>query len=94
MTLQFSPEERAYIVNNSETDLLLTEVGLRLVDQYQESDGLVFIDVSQGDYEEFVAALRDEFLWKSRRLSDPRVLIQLARRFLKDFESLEPKNFC
>ena len=94
MTLQFSHEERAYIVDNSETDLLLTEVGLRLVDQCRESDGLVFIDVSQSEYEQFVADLRDEFLWKSRRLSDPRVLINLAGRFLKDFGSLESGDFC
>jgi hypothetical protein len=94
MTVHFSHEERDYIVENAETDLLLTEVGLRLVDRYRESDGLLFIDVSQSDYEQFIDDLREEFLWKSRRLSDPRVLINLARRLLEDFESLEPMNFC
>jgi hypothetical protein len=93
MTLQFSHEERDYIVDNSETNLVLTELGLRLVDRYSESQGLVVIDVPQSEYQEFLAVLRDEFLWKIRRLSDPRMLTNLTRRFLKDFESLEPKNF-
>jgi hypothetical protein len=93
MTLQFSHEERDYIVDNSETNLVLTELGLRLVDRYSESQGLEVIDVPQSEYQEFLAVLRDEFLWKIRRLSDPRMLTNLTRRFLKDFESLEPKNF-
>jgi hypothetical protein len=94
MRVEFSREERDYIVDNAETDLMLTEVGLRLVDRYKESDELLFIDVPHSDYEQFIADLREEFLWKSRRLRDPRILINLVRRLLQDFESLEPMNFC
>ena len=94
MTLRFSQEELDYIVENAETDLLLTEAGLRLVDRYRKSDSFLSVEVSQSDYEQFIADLREEFLWKSRRLSDPRILINLARRHLQDFESLEPMNFC
>ena len=52
----------------------------------------MFIDVPHSDYEQFIADLREEFLWKSRRLRDPRILINLVRRLLQDFESLEPMN--
>ena len=93
MTLQFSHDERAYIVDNCETDLLLTEAGLKLVDNYIKSDELVCIEVSENDHDRLIRELRDEFLWKSQRLGDPRILIQLARRFLQDFESLEPTKF-
>ena len=92
-SLRFSLEERAYIVSNSETDLVLTELGIRLVSRYTESNGIVSIEASQSEYEHFIAVLRDEFIWKSRRLSDPSVLFNLARRFLPDFDSIEPMNF-
>ncbi len=93
MTLQFSAEERGFIVDDFQTDLLLTQAGLKLVERYAEKDGFVVVDVSEDEHEEFIAELREEFIWKSRRISNGRVLVALARRLLPDFESLEPLEF-
>ena len=51
------------------------------------------VEVGQCDYENFIDDLREEFIWKSQRLSDPNVLVNLARRFLPDFDSIEPIDF-
>lgn len=90
MTLQLSHEEHAYIVDNHETDMMFTEVGMRLLDEPRIEGGSVIIEVSQTDCEEFLNEVREEFLWKSLRLRNPQILIGLARRLLSDFESLEP----
>lgn len=88
--MQLSHEEHAYIVDNHETDMMFTEVGMRLLDEPRIEGGSVIIEVSQTDCEEFLNEVREEFLWKSLRLRNPQILIGLARRLLSDFESLEP----
>ena len=94
MTLQLSHEEHAYILDNPETDLMLTELGMKLIETPRENGESVVIDGSQSDYEEFLIELREEFIWKSRRLKNPQILVHLAQRLLPDFESLEPIDFC
>jgi len=46
MILQFTERERNYIVNSEETNLLLTEVGMRLVDKLSAHDGLMCIEAT------------------------------------------------
>ena len=93
MKLHLSAKEHAYIVDNSETDLALTALGMALIEKPRTTDGETVIEASQTDYEEFLSEVREEFIWKSRRLSNPQSLIDLARRLLPDFESLEPMGF-
>ena len=93
MTLRFSKEEQHFIVNEVQTDLLLTSVGMKLIEERPDEDGLVAVTVSQSELEEFVCELREEFVWKSRRITGARVLVDLARRLLPDFESLQPLEF-
>ncbi|MBX3745564.1 MAG: hypothetical protein KF833_09675 [Verrucomicrobiae bacterium] len=93
LPLRFSGEERRFIVDNLETDLVLTTAGLKLVDGYSKEDGFAVIGVSQSEYEEFVADLREEYLWKATRISNAACLVALAKRFLPDFASLEPMEF-
>lgn len=93
MRLELSHEEHAYIVDNSETDLVLTEFGMKLIEIPRDEGDCVVIDGSWIDYEEFLNEVREEFIWKSQRLKNPRILINLARRLLPDFDAIEPLYF-
>ena len=94
MTLRFSQDEQRFIVNELQTDLLLTRAGIKLVEEHPAADGFVVVAVSQSEHAEFISELREEFVWKSRRITNASVLVALARRLLPDFESLEPLEFC
>lgn len=93
MTLRFSKEEQHFIVNDVQTDLLLTSVGMKLVEEHPDEDGFVVVTISQNELEEFACELREEFVWKSRRITGARILVDLARRLLPDFDSLQPLEF-
>ena len=94
MTLRFSQDEQRFIVDDLQTDLLLTRAGIKLVEEHPAADGFVVVAVSQSEHAEFISELREEFVWKSRRITNASVLVALARRLLPDFESLEPLEFC
>jgi len=94
MTLRFSQDEQRFIVDELQTDLLLTRAGIKLVEEHPAADGFVVVAVSQSEHAEFISELREEFVCKSRRITNASVLVALARRLLPDFESLEPLEFC
>ncbi|MSU35748.1 MAG: hypothetical protein EXS36_11715 [Pedosphaera sp.] len=94
MTLRFSQDKQRFVVDELQTDLLLTRVGIKLVEEHPAADGSVVVVVSQSEHAEFISELREEFLCKSRRIANARVLVALARRLLPDFESLERLEFC
>jgi hypothetical protein len=93
MKIIFSKAESKYIVENSETDLALTSIGLYLIDAINKSSEDVHVETSPEDYEEFLSALRHDFVWKVSRLPDPTYLTNLAQRLLPDFRSLTPIEF-
>ena len=93
MTLRFSQDEQRFIVDELQTNLLLTQAGIKLVEEHPAADGFVVVAVSQSEHAEFISELREEFVWKSRRITNASVLVALARRLLPDFESLEPLEF-
>ncbi len=93
MKIIFSRAESKYIVENSETDLMLTSIGMDLVAAIGRTSEDVHVDASQTDYEEFLESLRDDYVWKIKRLPDPTYLTNLARRHLPDFQSLTPMEF-
>ena len=94
MTLRFSQDEQRFIVDDLQTDLLLTRAGIKLVEEHPAADGFVVVAVSQSEHAEFISKLREEFVCKSRRITNASVLVTLARRLLPDFEKLEPLRFC
>jgi hypothetical protein len=93
MKIIFSRAESKYIVENSETDLMLTSIGMELIVALERTSEDLHVDASQADYEEFLESLRDDYVWKIRRLPDPTSLTNLARRLLPDFPSLTPMEF-
>ena len=88
MQIQFKEVERNYIVDNPETDLLLTEVGMRLVERFSESGRAVSVEATETEIQQFLAELREEFVWKINRVAQPTILRGLARRLLPDYEDL------
>jgi hypothetical protein len=88
MRIEFKEEERNYIVDNPETDLLLTEVGMRLVDRFSASGGVISVEASETEVQEFLAELRAEFIRKIYRVTQPAILTGLARRLLPDHEDM------
>ncbi len=93
MKIIFSRAECEYIVEQSETDLMLTGVGMKLIEALEKSSDEVHVNASKEDYKEFLGCLRDDFIWKVKRLPDPTHLTGLATRLLPDFRSLTPINF-
>jgi hypothetical protein len=94
MTLVFTEEERDYIVNNYETDLVLTEVGMSLVERFTRSKSDISIKVSDADIQAFLAELKEEYRCKVKRISRPDVLTGLVQRFLPDFAAIETEKYC
>ena len=85
MRIEFKEEERNYIVNNPETDLLLTEVGMSLVDKGGGIGGVISVEATETETQRFLDELRDEFIQKINRVVHPSVLRGLARRLLPDY---------
>ncbi len=86
-------EECDYIVDDFETDLLLTEVGMRLVERFSVGGGSVSVETTETEIEKFLAELREEFVWKIDRVAQPSILRGLARRLLPDYQELTPLTF-
>lgn len=82
MRIHFNEEERNYIVDNPETDLLLTAVGMRLVDGSKASSAGISVEASEAESQEFIEELREEFARKIQRVTQPSILRGLARRLL------------
>jgi len=94
MALIFTEEERDYIVNNHETDLVLTEVGISLIERFTRTDTGISINATDADIADFFAELREEYRCKINRISSPYILTGLARRLLSDFEAIEIEEYC
>ena len=92
MKITFSRSECEYIVENPETDLMLTRIGLTLIHALENNSEEIELNVPSTDYEEFLDALREEYEWKVGRLPDPRYMLSLAERLLPNFQSLTPKK--
>ena len=45
MTLRFSQDEQRFIVDDLQTDLLLTRAGIKLVEEHPAADGFVVVAV-------------------------------------------------
>ena len=74
MTLVFTEEERDYIVNNHETDLVLTEVGMQLIEKFTRTETGVSINATEADVVEFFAELKEEYRCKVERIFCPNIL--------------------
>jgi len=85
MRIEFKEEERDYIVNNPETDLLLTEVGMSLVDARSGNGAVISVEATGTETQRFLDELRDEFNRKINRVVHPSLLRGLARRLLPDY---------
>ncbi len=94
MKITFSRAECEYVAQNPETDLVLTRVGLVLIEARDGNCEQIEIDSSDADYQEFLEVLRDDYIWKVARLPDPARLTSMAQRLLPDFESLTPKKWA
>ena len=88
MRIEFKEEERNYIIDNPETDLLLTEVGMNLVDGFGVSGGVVLVEATETDIQRFLDELRNEFIRKINRVARPSILRGLARRLLPDYDDI------
>jgi len=92
MRIEFKEEERNYIVDNPETDLLLTEVGMSLVDKCGGSGGVISVEATETEIQRFLDELRDEFIRKINWVVYPSVLRGLARRLLPDYTHITPQT--
>jgi hypothetical protein len=93
MEIIFTKAERDYIVLNQSSDLVLTSIGMNLVERSKQIGGAYSLDAGTEDYSEFIENLRDEFIWKIRRISNPQPLNSMAKKFLDDYHSLQPMRF-
>ena len=94
MTLVFTEEERDYIVNNHETDLVLTEVGMSLIERFTRTDSGISINASEENAAAFFAELREEYRHKVERSSRPDLLAGLAKKMLPDFATIKTEKYC
>ena len=94
MEIYFTIDERDYVVKNESSDLMLTSIGMKLIERVKPEDNKYSFEVGNEEFDGFLEILRDEYIWKINRTSDPRPLKSIAMRFLDDFNSLEPINFC
>jgi hypothetical protein len=86
--IEFSEDERNYIVQNPETDLLLTNLGMSLVEGFSASGGVVSVEATDTEIQKFLEELKDEFLRKINRVTQPAILRGLARRLLPDCDNI------
>jgi hypothetical protein len=85
MRIEFKEEERNYIVDNPETDLLLTGVGMSLVDRFAVSGEVISVEATETEHQKFLDELKDEFIRKIHRVEQASILEGLARRLLPDY---------
>ena len=89
MEITFSKEEMDFIVNDEKTDLLLTSIGLELVELSEINNTKATLKTNKQDYDEFIETLRDDYIWKTNRIQNTLLLSQLAEKFLYDFDKIE-----
>ena len=89
MEITFSKEEMDFIVNDEKTDLLLTSIGLELVELSEINNTKATLKTNKQDYDEFIETLRDDYIWKTNRIQNNLLLSQLAEKFLYDFDKIE-----
>jgi len=94
MTLVFTEEERDYIVNNHETDLMLTEVGMSLIERFTRTGLDISINTSEDNAAAFFAELREEYRCKVERISRPDLLAGLAKKMLPDYATIKTEKYC
>jgi hypothetical protein len=94
MTLVFTEEERDYIVNNHETDLMLTEVGMSLIERFTRTGLDISINTSEDNVAAFFAELREEYRCKVERISRPDLLAGLAKKMLPDYATIKTEKYC
>ena len=92
MRIEFEEEERNYIVENPETDLLLPEVEMSLVDGFGASGGIISVEATKMEIQKFLTELRGEIIRKGNRVSQPSILRGLARRLLPDYDDINSPN--
>ena len=88
MRIEFNEEERNYIIDNPETDLLLSEVGMNLVDRFDVSGGVILVEATEREIQRFLDELRNEFIRKINQVVRPSILRGLARRLLPDYDDI------
>ena len=88
MRIEFTEQERNYIVANPETDLLLTEVGISLVERVAARGEMISVEAADVEIQQFLAELRGEFVRKINRVPQPSILRGLARRLLPDYDHI------
>ncbi len=89
MEITFSKEEMDFIVNDEKIDLLLTSIGLELVELSEINNTKATLKTNKQDYDEFIETLRDDYIWKTNRIQNTLLLSQLAEKFLHDFDKIE-----
>ena len=85
MRIEFTSEERSYIVDNFETDLVLTRVGMSLVEKVGATGEMISVEATDAEIQEFLDELWGEFIRKINRVANPIILRGLARRLLPDY---------
>ena len=91
MEIVFLKEEIDFIVNDEKTDLLLTSIGLKLVELSNKNKTEATLKTNKHEYNEFIETLRNDYIWKTNRIKNTLLLCQLAKRFLHDFNNIETK---
>ncbi len=91
MQIEFTEVERNYIVESSDTDMLLTEVGMRLVTLSSLNGEKVTVEANIEEANEFFAELKYAVKFKICYVSQPAILRDLARRLLLDHKVVDTK---
>ena len=76
MTFRFSNSERGYIFDS---DLCLTEVGLRLANRTSDKDGNFAVKCSKSEEEEFLQSVAEELAYRGFRPEETRLRALAAR---------------
>ena len=76
------------MVDNPETDLLLTEVGMSLVDRFGVSGGIILVEATETEIQRFLDELKIQFIRKINRVVQPSILRGLARQLLPDYDDI------
>ena len=78
-----------FIISDEKANLLLTSIGLELIELSEINNTEVTLKTNKQDYDEFIETLRDDYIWKTNRIRNTLLLSQLAERFLHDFDKIE-----
>ena len=76
----FNGKERDFIVEDRETDLLLTEVGMMLAEMLPDQDGMFRIQTPEDNANQFLGELKSECVLKAHRIKKGDLLKKMATR--------------